>query len=291
MRVAAPSRMALLGATAAATLAVVGLAALAGAAIPSSDGKIYGCHDKSNGLLRVIDTGKDSCKNSEVAIFWNQAGEPGPQGPKGDKGEPGPAGSGLSSLEDLEGLTCTTFDGNAGTAVVSHGEGYAIGIECRPALACGDDATSGTEALPAPLSVVSGDDPEQGGPAIASGFICPGDNDWFRITVDEDLDFEPGMTPLLAQVRLGTSAMAEGLRVTVTAMTTTGPVVVMPVNGTGNSATTANGGAQINLTMADTPVHDFMSLLIKVDGSTPTATGAYTVSVYGAGSGGPGIGQ
>ena len=291
VRVAAPSRLALMGAAAAATLAVVGLVALAGAAIPSSDGKIYGCHDKSNGLLRVIDPDKINCKNAEVAIFWNQAGEPGPQGPKGDRGEPGPAGSGLSSLEDLDGLTCTTFDGEAGVAVVTHGEGYSVGFECRPAHPCGDDATSGTEALPSVMSTISGDDPELGGPALATGFICPGDNDWFQVTVNEDLDFSPDMTPLQAQVRLGTPATVEGLRITVTAITATGNVGIVPVNSTGNSATTANGAAQINVTMPDVPPHDLMRLLIKVDGGTPTATGVYTVSVYGAGSGGPGIGQ
>src|SRR5688572_13334935 len=58
-----PSRLALMGAASAGTLGLVGLVALAGAAIPSSDGAINGCYDKANGQLRVIDTDKAACKN------------------------------------------------------------------------------------------------------------------------------------------------------------------------------------------------------------------------------------
>jgi hypothetical protein len=67
-------------------------AALAAAAIPSSDGVITGCISHSDGDLRVIDPAVDECKTNETTLTWNQTGPPGPVGPPGPQGEPGPAG-------------------------------------------------------------------------------------------------------------------------------------------------------------------------------------------------------
>ena len=61
-----------------------------------ADDLIYGCINKTNGRLRVVDS-PSNCLTSEIAIYWNKAGpqgpqgEPGPQGPQGPEGPPGPA--------------------------------------------------------------------------------------------------------------------------------------------------------------------------------------------------------
>src|SRR6476620_11495077 len=60
------------------------------ATIPGAGGVIHGCYTKLNGAVRVIDTG--SCRPTESALNWNQAGQPGPQGPQGLQGALGPAG-------------------------------------------------------------------------------------------------------------------------------------------------------------------------------------------------------
>jgi hypothetical protein len=73
---------------------------IAYAAIPDSNGVIHGCYVSGQGQLRVIDTAKakESCKNNETAISWNQQGpkgdkgDTGPQGPQGVKGDTGPQG-------------------------------------------------------------------------------------------------------------------------------------------------------------------------------------------------------
>lgn len=90
---------------------LVGSAAIALGAIPSSDGSFTGCYN-AQGVLRVID-GAQSCKSGETRITWNQKGPKGdvgpqgiagpqgavgpqgaagPQGPKGDTGPQGPQG-------------------------------------------------------------------------------------------------------------------------------------------------------------------------------------------------------
>jgi len=95
------------------SLAVVLLVAggVALAAIPSSDGTIYGCYQNQNGQLRVIDDeAGDTCLfSSETAISWNQTGPQGPLGPigpQGPQGNPGPVGptgpQGPSGLSDIE---------------------------------------------------------------------------------------------------------------------------------------------------------------------------------------------
>jgi hypothetical protein len=95
------SRTLILTVALAATLALAGGAALATGAIPGADGVIHGCYNATNGQLRVIGSGSDSCKDHETAIQWSQTGPQGPQGiqgiqgeqgVKGDTGEQGPQG-------------------------------------------------------------------------------------------------------------------------------------------------------------------------------------------------------
>jgi Collagen triple helix repeat (20 copies) len=85
--------------TAAAVLAVLAIGgSVALATIPDSGGAINGCYAKRDGSLRVIDAPSVSCKSTETALTWNQAGpqglrgDTGPQGPKGDQGAQGPLG-------------------------------------------------------------------------------------------------------------------------------------------------------------------------------------------------------
>src|SRR4051794_19369748 len=66
-----------------------GLGGVARGTIPDSGGVIRACYQKNHGDLRVIDTAKDKCNPSEIALSWNQTG---PTGPKGDTGPTGPTG-------------------------------------------------------------------------------------------------------------------------------------------------------------------------------------------------------
>ena len=78
-------------------LVVVGVGVYA--TIPAPNGVIYGCYDKSNGSLRVIDNTVTTCKVNETQITWNETGPQGPIGPQGPtgpqglQGMPGPTGS------------------------------------------------------------------------------------------------------------------------------------------------------------------------------------------------------
>jgi hypothetical protein len=76
----------------AAVAALVGVVAVAQAAIPDGNGVIHACYS-SNGVLRVVDTGAgDACKSNEAGLDWNQQGVQGPAGPQGEQGPAGPAG-------------------------------------------------------------------------------------------------------------------------------------------------------------------------------------------------------
>lgn len=97
---------------------VIGSGTLAVAlAIPSADGRIFGCYGAKDGALRVIEEGT-ACGKAEVAIFWNQrgpAGATGATGAQGPTGATGPAGGGIASLDALNALPCNTPTGEAGT--------------------------------------------------------------------------------------------------------------------------------------------------------------------------------
>jgi hypothetical protein len=92
-------RTVVIGATAALTVPLVG--AVAGAAVPDTQGVFHGCYVKTTGALRVIDpsstnAARNRCKATEAAITWNQRG---PQGPQGVQGPQGLSGSGLTGVE------------------------------------------------------------------------------------------------------------------------------------------------------------------------------------------------
>jgi hypothetical protein len=85
-----------------------GLASAVQAAIPSANGSIAGCYQKTGpaaGALRVVDAG-NSCKPGEAPLTWNQAGQPGPMGP---------AGPGVKTIAGL-------VDGN----VQPYGKGFTV---------------------------------------------------------------------------------------------------------------------------------------------------------------------
>ena len=96
---------------------IVALGGVAFAAIPDSNGTIHGCYQKNSGNLRVVESASD-CRNSELAITWNQqgpqgaTGATGPQGPKGDKGDPGNEGSPVAYARVDN---CSSCDPNTGT--------------------------------------------------------------------------------------------------------------------------------------------------------------------------------
>jgi len=66
------------------------LVATAGFVAAQSSTQIIGCYDNKTGLLRYLQSG--SCTAKETAISWNQVGPQGPQGEKGETGSQGPAG-------------------------------------------------------------------------------------------------------------------------------------------------------------------------------------------------------
>ena len=273
-----PSRLGLMAAASAGTLGLVGLAALAGAAVPTADGKINGCYDKSTGNLRVIDTAKDKCKVSEVAISWNQAGSPGPQGdegPAGPTGPQGPAGQpggGVAALADLDGIDCTTVHGDQGTLAVSYGEGTSIVFDCMPVNGCGDDTHGDLPSEAISLGAVSGDNPNQAGPVSATGMICPGDVDYFTVAINES---SAENLNLAGMIRL---QMQPGVPLSLTTEidSASGQTAVTPANNPDIWT------LDLDVSVTDGAADNFLILLIKVEGVAPHITGPYTLSVFGA---------
>jgi hypothetical protein len=76
---------------------LLGIGAIASAAIPDSNGVIHGCYQNIKGTLRVVESPSD-CQISETALNWSQqgptgqTGPTGPTGPQGEQGVPGPPG-------------------------------------------------------------------------------------------------------------------------------------------------------------------------------------------------------
>ena len=108
-----------------------------GVAIPSADGRIFGCYDSKHGDLRVVSE-TEACEKTEVAIFWNQtgpqgptgaAGPTGPTGSTGAAGATGPAGAGVASLDSLSGLPCNGVGGVPGTTRVAYADGT-VSLSC-----------------------------------------------------------------------------------------------------------------------------------------------------------------
>jgi hypothetical protein len=102
----------LLWAAAAAAIATALAGGIAWGAIPGAGGVIHGCYHKTEGQLRVIDPGTDSCRPPEIPIAWNEQGVRGEKGDKGDPGTPGRDG----------------VDGHNGTGVTVEPE--APGVNC-----------------------------------------------------------------------------------------------------------------------------------------------------------------
>jgi hypothetical protein len=88
-------------------LLVVGLilVGVGSVAAQSTSAVINGCYDNKTGLLRYLQSG--TCTAKETQISWNQdgpQGPPGPQGPQGDTGPMGPQGpSGPSGPSGVSG--------------------------------------------------------------------------------------------------------------------------------------------------------------------------------------------
>jgi len=90
----------LLSAGAGAVIATLLAGGIAWAALPGAGGVITGCYQKVEGQLRVIDSARDSCRASEVAISWNEQGV---QGNRGDPGAPGRDGrDGMNATVEQE---------------------------------------------------------------------------------------------------------------------------------------------------------------------------------------------
>ena len=70
-------------AVAAAAFTLVAVSGIAGASVPGPDGVISACYLTRTGTVRIIDAATQSCKPSETAIDWNQAGTPGAPGAPG----------------------------------------------------------------------------------------------------------------------------------------------------------------------------------------------------------------
>lgn len=66
-------------------------AVLSAALIPDENGIIHGCYQPTSGILRVVG-GASDCRETEVAISWNQRGPTGPSGAAGPAGPTGAAG-------------------------------------------------------------------------------------------------------------------------------------------------------------------------------------------------------
>src|ERR1043166_10182266 len=59
---------------------------------PDDAGVFHGCYDQVNGQLRLVDSSAD-CKNSELAVWWNQTGSAGATGATGAAGANGATGT------------------------------------------------------------------------------------------------------------------------------------------------------------------------------------------------------
>lgn len=160
---------------------VVAVGAGAYAAIPDSHGVIHGCYVERSGQLRLTD-GEDGdprpCDRGEVALSWNQRGEPGEAGPPGPQGPEGPAGpQGPEGPPGPAGSVAGRIVVHAEKTVTS-GEGLdVLTVECPP----GKVATGGGYHVgEAGMNEVRGAVPL--GSSGAQGWLV-------RVGKDEDVDF------------------------------------------------------------------------------------------------------
>jgi hypothetical protein len=114
---------------------VVLASSIAVASIPDSAGVIHGCYQQKTGLLRVVDSGADSCRPDETAIQWSQTGPQGPVGPQGSAGPAGPPGStGLPVYADFIG-SCGS--GTNGPPAQRNAFGIVVGTFSSPVSSTG----------------------------------------------------------------------------------------------------------------------------------------------------------
>jgi hypothetical protein len=135
---------------------------LVSAAITDQGGVFHGCYAKSGGTLRVIDSPRESCKNSETLISWSAVGPTGPIGPQGPQGTQGPAGpvgavgpigadgppglpgpagpvgpqgpsgTGINSVDELAGLPCRLGEDGEGIVEVAYDAAGTMTMRCAP---------------------------------------------------------------------------------------------------------------------------------------------------------------
>ena len=124
-----------LGIAIGAAIAISGLAiGVVMGSIPGAGNVIYGCYNKSNGAVRVIDYPAVACANSEVLISWNQKGDPGTaggvgptgatgaqgdSGPKGDTGASGPQGPAGNALAPRTTIGTLTVVGHSANQIAT----------------------------------------------------------------------------------------------------------------------------------------------------------------------------
>jgi hypothetical protein len=98
----------LISVAAGASLATILSGGIAWAEIPAQSGTITGCYQKNVGNLRVVSS-TDACHPSEIAITWNEGGQPGQMGDPGSAGREGRDaldGSGVTVVPEPTGPNC-----------------------------------------------------------------------------------------------------------------------------------------------------------------------------------------
>jgi len=131
-------------AVASAVVILAGVAAYA--SIPTPNGVITGCYQKSSGAVRVIDAAVATCNPlSEVTLRWNQTGLQGPAGPQGiqgPQGVPGPVGP--QGPQGIPGPRGPAGPGGALALLVVNGDGTILrcfnGLTGSSTVPCGFNA-------------------------------------------------------------------------------------------------------------------------------------------------------
>lgn len=238
------------------------------------------------------------------------AGPQGEQGPAGPEGPQGPAGTGgVTSLADLEGVGCTV-DGRAGLTSVTVGSGGSISMTCNPIPQCSDGIDNdlhGGADMADPSCSSPGDDIEAGcntdpegadtpgtaeflgalpgdidGPdKTADGSICPGDEDWYRLPLQEQ---NSGARNLSARIQLDLGGDDGNIDVCV--------YVKKPADAIGTWETTTcstNGGTSsetVDITVTDmsgigAPPWDDRDVFVQVFGAGANDDNPYDLVISG----------
>ena len=162
----------LIAAVAGALAATLLAGGVAWAAIPSDGGVINGCYLKVGGVLRVIDTakGQKCLPNAELALNWNQVGQPGAPGATGATGATGPQGPpGKDGLNGTNGTNGT--DGTNG----QNGAPGQPGVQGPPGPK-GDKGDTGEQGLPGAQGP-----PGEGG--LPDAFAAPSGGQEYVLTI------------------------------------------------------------------------------------------------------------